>query len=50
MEYAKEGGHHPSLPGGSADSLSTDHYNEMFNIAGREQVEVLEIRRQQAED
>ena len=36
--YAEDGGHHPSLPMDSHDSLSFHYFEEMFSRAGEERV------------
>ncbi|CAF9936139.1 MAG: hypothetical protein ALECFALPRED_006711 [Alectoria fallacina] len=47
--YAQEGGHHPSLPAESEDSLSFNYFNDMINVATSERVQELRLRLQQAE-
>lgn len=47
--YAQEGGHHPSLPAESEDSLSINYFNEMFNVAALEHVQELRLSMRQAE-
>lgn len=50
MNYATEGGRHPSLPAGLQDSLSINYSNELYFVAGLERIRALRLRIQQLDD
>ncbi|KAF6219705.1 hypothetical protein HO133_003530 [Letharia lupina] len=50
MNYATEGGRHPSLPAGFQDSLSINYFNELYYVAGLERIRALRLRIQQLDD
>ena len=44
MDYAEEGGRHPSLPAGCEDSMSYSYYNHMYLSAGVQRLKELQMR------
>ena len=50
MDYAEEGGRHPSLPNNWGDSMSYSYYHDMYLLAGPQRLKKLRICAQEVQD
>ena len=50
MDYAEEGGRHPSLPATCDDSMSYSYYYDMYLLAGVQRLKELQMRAQEFGD